>query len=190
MSGATGPTFCQLFRYQRKLRETLVLGDYWMKPDPLLWPVKIPPKPLLIFSTQRRSVGLQHCAFWLFGGSSGWAASFHMRKLQLNIKGVMRTSNLRQRSKFGLGFSCPSLVVKPPAPHGAHRAHRAHREHRSTGSTANKIKIPLKHVVTFFLCFIFYISVVFYCFLLFSGVVGLCLSARLKCERVCISHCF
>lgn len=34
-----------------------------MKLDPLLWPVKIPSKQLLIFSTKRRCVGLQHCAF-------------------------------------------------------------------------------------------------------------------------------
>ncbi|MER0176829.1 hypothetical protein, partial [Enterobacter asburiae] len=63
VSRATGPTFCKFFRYQRKLRESPVLGSYRMKPDPLLWPVKIPSKPLLIFSTKRRGVGLQHCAF-------------------------------------------------------------------------------------------------------------------------------
>ncbi len=36
-------------------------------------------------------LGFNTALFRLFGESSDWVASFRMRKLQLNIKGVMRT---------------------------------------------------------------------------------------------------
>jgi len=65
-----------------------VPGKFCLKPELPSWPEKSPTRSSQTFSIKRRSVAAQHCAFWLFGGSSGWAASFRMRKLQLNIKGV------------------------------------------------------------------------------------------------------
>jgi hypothetical protein len=97
------PPFVNCSGINENYEKSPVLGGDRMKPDPLLWPVKILPKPLLIFSTKRRSVGLQHCAFLAVFGIFWLGGKFSHAKTSIEHK-------RRYAHRFSERFSKNSAV--------------------------------------------------------------------------------